>query len=414
MARIINKDLEKLARTIDISHEMYDKAVSVYEYLTTLFVEKGVEANFYPQGSFSLGTVIKPFSASGTKEYDLDLVVEINEKKANIEPEEVKMIFKKIIDNCIETKKHLLPEDNRCWTLLYDKDNFKLDIVPSVHEEKSIILKIASMDIPMDYVEKSIAITDKKSSGNYSWGKSNPKGYAQWFNDINNPYMIATLENRKKEILNESMANFSESEIEEIPELLQRSALQRAIQILKHHRNLYFYNLSKHDKNLHDYKPASVIITTLCAKIAASFNQTIGATDDIYELISIITSELTEYADLLSHKDSCIFESTRISKEKEVFLTKKENKWSLKNPVNPEDDYTDSWTILHAEYFFKWINAVINDFDNINKTRTLNETAYFSAMESSFGSNTTIGAFPELEKIKATNIITNPTQPYGM
>lgn len=411
MSTKISNDLNKLANSLDISVEMFNTAKSNYEYISDIFIENGIEADFYPQGSFRLGTVVRPNVRGQNKAYDLDIIVEIKQNKNDVEPKTTKMIFKQIIDKYSDLRVHLQPEENRCWTLSYPAEDFEFDIVPAVQESSDVVNKLVTLGIPFQYVENAIAITDKIQDATYVWAKSNPKGYAFWFDEINEPYRLACLKNHNFGVLNEGVLKHF-STIEEIPPILQRSSLQRVIQILKLHRDMYFTNLAKQDKKMWDFRPSSVIITTLCAKIAAETEPT----DNLYELISRIAKELSEYSELKTQRNSILFESVRMSEfKKKTFLRKTEDKWSLKNPVNPEDDYTDCWTSEHAEYFFKWINAVISEFENIHKTIPLNEANYFSALEASFGRDTIRHAFPQTKEVKSsTTIITNPTQPYGV
>ena len=65
-------------------------------------------------------------------------------------------------------------EGKRCWTLEYaEQDNigFHLDTLPSISDRIS-------------HLDTSIAITDKQGTV-YTWSPSNPKGFAEWFENIN-------------------------------------------------------------------------------------------------------------------------------------------------------------------------------------------------------------------------------------
>jgi tRNA nucleotidyltransferase (CCA-adding enzyme) len=67
---------EKIAASINISEEMFDAAEAEYKKLGK-WIEDNTpqyDIDIYPQGSFALGTVVKPFDRED--EYDLDLVCE--------------------------------------------------------------------------------------------------------------------------------------------------------------------------------------------------------------------------------------------------------------------------------------------------------------------------------------------------
>ena len=59
--------------TLDISPYLQQSATERYEEVGTWLAETGgVDWRIYPQGSFRLGTVVRPTTSTG--EYDIDLV----------------------------------------------------------------------------------------------------------------------------------------------------------------------------------------------------------------------------------------------------------------------------------------------------------------------------------------------------
>ena len=68
--------IQELANSLGIPDSAYDKAESRYKDLGSFFDEPGAKCSafsphIYPQGSFRLGTVVRPLN--GQCEYDLDL-----------------------------------------------------------------------------------------------------------------------------------------------------------------------------------------------------------------------------------------------------------------------------------------------------------------------------------------------------
>ena len=53
-------DLEILAKNLDISPTMHKYAVKRYEGISNYLESQGIKAEFYPQGSFRTGTVVRP------------------------------------------------------------------------------------------------------------------------------------------------------------------------------------------------------------------------------------------------------------------------------------------------------------------------------------------------------------------
>ncbi|MEL7610171.1 MAG: hypothetical protein AAGU74_11810 [Bacillota bacterium] len=182
--------------------------------------------------------------------------------------------------------------------------------------------------------------------------------------------------------------------------MLDRSALQRVVQILKRHRDVFFSNASKNDKSVWTYRPASVIITTLCAQIAKSCMPT----GDILELLHSTAEELRAHSKLQKANDSLSFEIER----KRAFIRKSSGKWSIKNPVNPDDDFTDCWTAENAEWFFRWLDAVIQDFFVQLEP---DEQRHFAALKNAFGKNYVEAVIPESQRPDIPNIQIG-TQPY--
>ena len=54
------KNITIVVEQLDISPSLYRNAVEKYNNLAKFLNEKGIEADIYPQGSFALGTVVRP------------------------------------------------------------------------------------------------------------------------------------------------------------------------------------------------------------------------------------------------------------------------------------------------------------------------------------------------------------------
>jgi hypothetical protein len=224
--------LAHIADSLDIPESKYKGAVSRYEAIgkwldsndSKLHIHK---PTIYPQGSFMLGTMVKPINDGD--EYDVDLVCHLEISKDNITKAALKkMVGDRLKEN--ETYRKMLKEGKRCWTLDYANE-FHMDILPAIPDYERL--------------KDSILITDKKL---IEWQKSNPKGYARWFAER----MRIIFKQRKAAIAGSTRVN-----VEEIPDYKVRTPLQRSIQILKRHRDVCF--------NGKDHKPISIIITTLAA-----------------------------------------------------------------------------------------------------------------------------------------------------
>lgn len=159
----------------------------------------------------------------------------------------------------------------------------------------------------------SILITDRDVR---TWQPSNPKGYANWFHGR----MQSEFED-SRQVLTKRM------QVDAVPDWLVRTVLQQVVQALKRHRDIYFADRL-------DDRPASIVITTLAALAYT------GA-GDLYEVLRNITSSMP------------------------AFLRQVDRQWVLANPVQPEENFVDSWAHHpeRAEHFFEWIEAANQAFD---------------------------------------------------
>lgn len=172
-------DMKQLLRMLDITITMYKNAEGKYKAIAKYLQENGLECDIYPQGSFALGTVVRAYKNGKGENYDLDFICLIKINKEKTTAEEVKLKVGDLLKNHGVYGK-VLTEYDKCWTLSFAGE-FNIDIIPAA--EESLI------ELSYNFINKErIAITDKKNSY-YQWLLSNPKGYTDWFNYINKPFL---------------------------------------------------------------------------------------------------------------------------------------------------------------------------------------------------------------------------------
>lgn len=325
--------LEELGKTLDISETQYEAAVKSYEAVGNWLAKEDSNLAPYspeilPQGSFMLGTMVKPINEKD--DLDIDLVCQIKGKNPEWTQEDLKhKVGDRIKDH--DTYKQMLDDEGRrCWTLVYsDAANYHLDILPSIVDKGyRMILEKAFSDTELKDIEKlGIRITDNQMD-NYEWEashlewlKSNPFGYGRWF------FQQATLDFRKAFSLNESIAPVPKFKKEKLP-------LQRVVQILKRHRDMLF--------NGHEHKPISIIITTLASK---AYNKEV----DIIEALIHVVNDMENYIE------------ERWSDDHGKVI-----KW-ISNPVNDEENFADKWQEYpqREKNFYHWLSEVKKDLNNI-------------------------------------------------
>ena len=72
---IRDKLLIESLNDIDITPTMEKNAREKYKAISEYLNGHDLESDFYPQGSFLLGTVVKPYRDGKDKNYDLDILV---------------------------------------------------------------------------------------------------------------------------------------------------------------------------------------------------------------------------------------------------------------------------------------------------------------------------------------------------
>lgn len=321
------KSLNDYLEDIDVSDSMYELATARYESLVD-FIQKSelkqYEPDIFLQGSIKLGTMIKPLTDDGS--YDIDIVCKLNNLSYHdISQFDLKECIGKVLQAYNNEKpfKNPIKNGKRCWTLTYvDKFNFHIDILPAIsHDLSSNNLNYSDF----------ICITDK-SNPNYKiitsdWEISNPKGYYDWFK-----------EQEQFNIFRDKIVLESRSSTEKIPDYKVKTELRRIIQLLKRHAEVMF-------RDSPEYKPSSIIITTLAAKAYPTIKPDIS----FDEKVDILIWDLTNYLDKDSDNQPCIL-----------------------NPANQTENLSLKWK-NNKEYFdqfIKWIEKLKLDFA-VNESRTL-------------------------------------------
>ena len=147
-------------------------------------------------------------------------------------------------------------------------------------------------------------------------GTGNPKAYQNWFKQLNERFVQAEKQRLIKKHDGRLFA-LNEGTVEKIPETQERSALQRVIQLVKYHADVYYTK-----GNIKKFKSASVIVTTLIALIA----QDADASLKVFPLLNYIVGQLEIYGENLvdswnqePRKAQYFFQWIRILRE--YFLT---------------------------------------------------------------------------------------------
>jgi hypothetical protein len=330
--------INRILDDIDIPDSAYEKAENRYGSLGDWLSREEsslvqMDPHIFPQGSFRLGTVIKPIDCD--HDFDLDLGCKL--RKGISKETQTQYDVKKLIQKELEAYRqsyHIdekLEEKKRCWCLNYKgQPNFHMDIVPCIPERELRIKNIHQSIFEAGETDRNairfalstVDITDNTHK-NYQlisddWPLSNPEGYAGWFE-----FKMASQKG-----LFEAHAD---TQVDDIPSNTRRTILQKCIQLLKRHRDVFFQNNK-------DSKIISIILTTLAAK---AYN---GEPDLIKALMHI-----------LNNMETLIRSTTP----------------RIPNPVNPKEDFADKWNTAKGrdlqleENTKQWIKAAKTDITTL-------------------------------------------------
>jgi hypothetical protein len=307
----LNDLYERIVKTIDISNEMFDVAEKEYKELGN-WIDQATpqyKIHIYSQGSFALGTVVKPIEDS--EDYDLDLVCEF-EQQYGLSARSLKCDVVKPLLERYKKATGDIENKRRCWHVEYeDIPNFHMDIIPAVN--RGMYIDITDHD---------------EESDTYDYIGSNPLGYIEWFKGKKAERRKILLENY---CLEHSATIKCSADIDVIKEYHLKTPLQKAIQILKRHRDVMFK-----DDTLHR-KPISIIITTIAAE-------------------------------LYQNEDNIVDTLTNILENAESYIKKNMigSEYHIDNPTytGPEkENFADKWNAHsdRADAFFEWLKKAKED-----------------------------------------------------
>ena len=338
--------LERLVKELDVPVSRYEEAERRYQSVGDWLCRdestlKDLDPDVYVQGSFRLGTPIRPVNEH--EDYDIDLVCELSAGKSNLTQQQLKELLG--VEMKAYAKAHGMSEageSRRCWTLDYaDGAQFHLDALPAIPDggEKRRILREAQLDTP--WADTAIAITDIDHPNfrnlHGEWPHSNPRGYTEWFRS-------RMRENFEQ--MREAVAIAMEANVEDIPSYSIKTPLQQAVQVFKRHRDHMFADDPED-------KPISVILTTL-AGLSYQGERTVA------EAVVGILDRMESHITVDQHGSAVIA-----------------------NPTDPQENFADRWVLVPKKRanFYKWLQEARRDLNSILQERTSHRLTE-AAMES--------------------------------
>jgi hypothetical protein len=291
---------------LDIPQVMHEKAVAEYHAVGEWLARAGEAANgadcfIFPQGSFILGTVVRP--VVGT-EYDIDLVARRDVLKTSITQADLKAGVGATLLDFVESRRgfagapSVRTEGRRCWTLRYADQGFHMDVLPAIPDREADS-------------SSAVLLPDREL---VEWQHSDPIAYAAWF-----------IQRAERQLLLKEARAY----VQGVPRFGSRQPLQRAVQVLKRHRDMHFGDDI-------DATPPSILITTLAA---LAYTGEHGILDAVINIAARIEGLVKIHAGV----------------------------WWVPNPVAPLENFADKWA-THPERrtrFLEWVHKLQFDLADI-------------------------------------------------
>lgn len=301
--------LARIAQELELDKTRRDKLEQAYGYLEKVLKRDenffaDVELALYSQGSIRIGTSVKPH---GKDDFDLDTVLELDAAYQEYFPNSVFNALVRVIKND-GNYKDIFEIKSRCVRLNF-KSDFHIDILPSC--------KVSQ------YPPGRIAIPEKELN---AWSFSNPKGFAEWFLERSKSSKSSLLETYFQKAISPLGEQLIKADVEAEPlpeeEMYMKTPLQRSVQLIKRARDIYFEKRGN--------RVSSIVLTTL-------IGQHYDGESSIYDTLVSTTAKI-----------------------KGGFLRSIEQKvrFQVFNPVDKEEEFTDSWSEKHYEAFY----AFVEDF----------------------------------------------------
>ena len=320
--------LDAIGAKLQISETLCADAAKRYVTISEWLNKDGSDLavyspDIYPQGSFSIGTTVRP---RGKDEYDLDLVCLFNEDELDL-PDPVGLLdMVEARLKAHETYEGMIERKNRCIRVNY-ANLFHMDILPACPNPKiSELFGEYALKVPDCILQE--------------WKDSNPKGYAAWFRA---KAESAWVDFRKSLDPMPQQQSYDELHI-----------LQRVVQLMKRNRDVA---LSALDLKA---RPISIVLTTLAAR---NYD---GNTSLIEALVNI-----------LERIDGEIKSADADGKDRIIIL----------NPTNKDEDLSERWENDSDLYkvFVNWIENFRQLIAELRQQPGLQEVT--KHLEKMFGEN---------------------------
>lgn len=310
----------EMLQKLELSPEERARAKEHYEALGRhVAAELGMsdtDAHVFVQGSMRTQTTVSP---RGNQNFDLDVVVKLTGPKVHgiTDSEKFFQIFGLALQGIHGAGDP--KAKRRCWRLDYPGEPFYFDVTPALPDSRSL----------------GVATDLRVRDPDIRWSPSNPEEFADWFCAIANKRFLFHWALHK-------MAIKAETQVAPIPDAPVGidDILRRGIQLMKLHRDNYYWSLSDERK---EAKPISVILVTLAGH---AYDQ-------------MVTQEQTAYS-------SPIEVLLELVDRMPVGIDYDGRSFYVSNPMLTTENFADRWNSdggLRADEFKIWHKQLSSDLE---------------------------------------------------
>lgn len=321
--------IELLGEELDPAPDRLEAAKARYADLGAWLRAKGdfdFDVQVYPQGSMAIGTTNRD---PQTGRFDLDCVVRVGcDRRDQVTQEKLNTMVGDHLHRYAPQRRseghRLAPEKvedkRRAWTLSY-ADGLHMDVLPVIPDDQT----------PARIGDPSL-LTDKEFR---LWLRTNPRGFAEWFHQASEQERLR---------LAEAVAKARDVTVDDVPDSEVKTALQRAVQLVKRHRDIHFTEDGP-------TPPPSVLVTTLATHAYAS--AAVAGRSSVEELVRAVVEGMGGHIDVNRH-----------------------GRLSVPNPVDhvddgPREDFADRLNedLEAIEAFWAWMDRLHADLGDVDASR---------------------------------------------
>lgn len=317
-----------------------EKYLEVARYLCKKLKWDDDAIEVFSQGSVRTKTLIK--SADGSN-FDIDAVCKVDLSKIEVnEP----LKFFDLIGEALNSyyASRLSGQDvrkpeakRRCWKINFAHTSFYLEFTPSVllsEIETDVYESFAYNFTPTLHKESALAVVDVPTK---KWKTSNPKGFADWINDVSSLQVL-------QQVALESFNRKFEANVEDVPsqEINPSDTLRTIIILFKRHRDMAVKRGIIKSEN----KPISVLLVTLITEAYFYLHTRNSYYSDPVDVMLVIS-------ELLKKGPRC-----------------SSGKWFVENPTVEGENFAEKWNDpdegeQKSSSFFKWVELLTSDMKTI-------------------------------------------------